>query len=484
MHHDIIIVGAGLSGIDAGYRVQTMCPGKDYVILEGREAIGGTWDLFRYPGVRSDSDMYTLGFPFEPWDGDHSIAPGGEIRDYIRSTAAKHGIDQHIRFSHKVLAADWSSADSRWTLRVQTPDGEQEFTANFVYICAGYYNYDHGYTPDFAGVDDFTGQVVHPQFWPEGLDTIGKNVVVIGSGATAMTLVPALAEAGANVTMLQRSPTYVISQPEVDPIAKALRKRLSPERAYALTRLKNARTTLGFYKLTRRWPKQANGLLRRMTMSQLRGSDVDAAHFTPRYNVWDQRLCVLPGGDLLKDLKDGRAQIVTDTVDRFVPEGIRTGSGQVIPADIVVTATGLSMLAGGGASLAVDGTPIKLHEHFLYRSTMIDGIPNLAVCVGYINASWTLRADLTSRFVCKLVNYLDEHGYAYCVPTPDGPMEGSPALALDAGYVLRGVASFPQQGDKEPWIFKQDWFADRKDHKTVDLTDSMTFVRAEASSVA
>lgn len=476
-HYDVLIVGAGLSGIDAAYRVQTMCPSKDYVVLEGRGSMGGTWDLFRYPGVRSDSDMYTLGFPFEPWTAEKSIADGQTILDYIKNTAAKYGIDKRIRFSHKVIGADWSSEHASWTVHISTPGGERTVSANFVYLCAGYYNYDHGYTPEFAGRDDFNGQIVHPQFWPEDLDTAGKQVVVIGSGATAVTLVPALVQEGAHVTMLQRSPTYMINQPAVDPIATALRRRLSPQRAYQLTRLKNARTSLGFYAFTRKQPKLAAALFRRMTMGQLKGSGIDERHFSPRYNPWDQRLCVVPSGDLFEALKSGNAQIVTDTIDRFVPEGVRTSSGQVIQADIIVTATGLSMLAGGGASLRVDGKDVDLGSRYIYRGMMLEGVPNAAMCVGYTNASWTLRADLSSQYFCTFINYVGMNNYAFGYPMTHEDMAGRPALDLSAGYVLRGIQGFPQQGDKDPWVFKQSWFADRKDFKRADIADGMAFVR-------
>ena len=476
-HYDVLVVGAGLSGINAGYRLQTMCPDKDYAIIEARSSMGGTWDLFRYPGVRSDSDMYTLGFPFEPWTGDKSIADGADILAYLKDTAHKHGIDERIVYDTKLVAADWSSEDAQWTLTLQTPEGQRTVTADFTYLCSGYYNYDEGYNPHFEGRDDFTGQIVHPQFWPEGLDTTGKKVVVIGSGATAMTLVPALADRGAHVTMLQRSPTHVISLPATDPIAHALRKRFSPQRAYEITRWKNVITSLGFYQFCQRAPKTASSVIRKGVMSQLEGTGIDERHFTPRYKPWDQRLCVVPGGDLFKALKSGNVEIVTDTIDRFTAEGVQTSSGQLLAADIIVTATGLNMLAAGGASITVDGKEADVGERYIYRGMMIEGIPNAAICVGYTNASWTLRSDLSSRYFCMLVNHIDESGYAYGYPTAHHTMATRPALDLTSGYVQRSVADFPKQGDRRPWFLRQNYVIDRHDTKTADVTQDMTFVR-------
>ncbi len=476
-HYDVLVVGAGLSGINAGYRLQTMCPGVDYGIIEARAAMGGTWDLFRYPGVRSDSDMFTLGFPFEPWTGKKSIADGADILAYLKSTARKHRIDERIVYSTKLVAARWSSDEERWTLTLRRPDGTATVTACFVYFCSGYYNYDEGYTPAFEGRDDFAGQIVHPQFWPEQLDVSGRNVVVIGSGATAMTLAPALAKGGAHVTMLQRSPTWVISLAAKDPIADRLRRLLRPQHAYDLTRWKNVLTSLAFYQFCRRAPKAAGSLLRKGVMGQLRDAQIEQRHFTPCYDPWDQRLCVVPDGDLFAALRSKDVEIVTDTIDRFVPDGVRTTSGQVLPGDIVVTATGLNMLAAGGATFEIDGAPIDLGERYVYRGLMLDGVPNAALCIGYTNASWTLRSDLSTRYFCKLINHVRESGYAYAYPVVPDDLGPRPLLDLTSGYVQRSVADFPTQGDRRPWLLRQNYVLDRRDTRKADVAQDMRFVR-------
>ncbi len=475
-HYDVLVVGAGLSGINAGYRLQTTCPGEDYAIIEARGAMGGTWDLFRYPGIRSDSDMYTLGFPFEPWTGEKSIADGPDILAYLKDTAHKFGIDERIVYNTKLVRADWSSDDARWSLELQTPQGARTVTADFVYWCSGYYDYDRGYTPHFEGRDDFTGQIVHPQQWPESLDVSGRKVVVIGSGATAMTLVPALARLGGHVTMLQRSPTHVVSLAARDDLAHRLQDRLGPQRAYDIIRWKNVLTSLAFFQFCQRVPKAASALIRKGVMSQLAGTGIEERHFTPAYKPWDQRLCVVPGGDLFAALRSGDVEIVTDTIDRFVADGVRTSSGQVLPADIIVTATGLNMLAAGGAVLAVDGEEVDLGERYIYRGLMLDGVPNAALCLGYTNASWTLRSDLSTRYFCKLINYIRESGYAYGHPTVRRRMAPRPALDLTSGYVQRSVADFPKQGDRRPWFLRQNYVLDRHDTKTADLNKDMTFV--------
>lgn len=477
-HYDVVVVGAGLSGIDAGYRLQTMCPDKDYAILEARESMGGTWDLFKYPGIRSDSDMFTLGLPFEPWKGEKSIADGADILGYLKDTAAKYGIDQRIHYRTKVVSGDWSSADALWTLTLQTPDGERTVTANVVYLCSGYYDYDQGYTPQFAGRDDFIGQIIHPQFWPQDFDPAGKKIIVIGSGATAVTLVPALAEQGATVTMLQRTPSYVIGLPNADPVAAVMRRTMRPQAAYNAIRMKNAVQSLALYKASRIAPQAVGSMLRKGVMSQVRGSSVTERDFTPPYGPWDQRLCVVPDGDLFEAFKSGSANVVTDTVDSFVPEGIRTGSGQVLEADVVITATGLKMLAAGGVQISVDGEPVDLSSRYIYRGMMLSGIPNAAMCVGYTNASWTLRADLSSKYLCNFINFLDAYGYSYGYPHVERPMEAKPALDLSSGYVQRGVADFPKQGDRAPWFLHQSYLRDRRDTKRADVTQDMVFVRA------
>lgn len=477
-HYDVLVVGAGLSGIDAGYRIQTMCPGVDYAILEAREALGGTWDLFRYPGIRSDSDMFTLGLPFEPWTGDKSIADGADILHYLEQTATKYGIDQRIHYSTKVTAADWSSETARWTLTLDTQDGPRQVSADFVYLACGYYNYDEPYRPDIPGLDDFAGEVIHPQLWPEdGLDVAGRKVTVIGSGATAMTLVPALAEQGAHVTMLQRSPTYVISLPARDAIAHALRKVLPTRQAYHAVRLKNAATSLGFYEFCRRAPGAATKVLRKGVARQLAGSSVGMADFTPRYKPWDQRLCVVPDADLFTAIRRNQVEIVTDTISRVNHAGIRTNSGREIPSDIIITATGLNLLMAGGATLSVDGDMCEPGDRYIYRGLMLEGLPNAALCIGYTNASWTLRADLSAKYFCTFVNHVRSHGYAYGYPTVHQAMPSSPALDLASGYVRRSLAALPKQGDRKPWFLKQNYFADRRDAKRADVTADMTFVR-------
>ncbi|KIA66632.1 flavin-containing monooxygenase [Nocardia vulneris] len=464
-HLDVVIVGAGLSGIGAAYRLQTECPGKTYAILEARAALGGTWDLFRYPGIRSDSDMFTLGYPFKPWRDAKSIADGPSILRYIDETAAENGIDRHIRYGTKVVAADWSSETARWTLTLEQRDAagdtvRRELTCGFLYACAGYYNYDHGYTPEFAGLSSFSGQVVHPQFWPEELDYRGKRVVVIGSGATAVTLVPSMADAAEQVTMLQRSPTWISAVPRRDKRADKIRELLPPKLAHRVIRTKNILFSIGFYQYCRRRPESARNLLTRLNLRILGDKQMVAEHFTPSYNPWDQRLCAAPSADFFRALKKGKAEVVTDHIDTFVPEGIRLRSGRVLPADIVVTATGLQLLAFGGIAPRVDGETVALADQFVWQGTMVSGVPNFAVCIGYTNASWTLRADLTSRLVCKIINHMDRRGSAAVVPKPDSDLVEQPLLELTSGYIQRAIGAFPRQGDRRPWKVRQNYLLD------------------------
>ncbi|WP_029902306.1 flavin-containing monooxygenase [Nocardia brasiliensis] len=464
-HLDVVIVGAGLSGIGAAYRLQTECPGKTYAILEARAALGGTWDLFRYPGIRSDSDMFTLGYPFKPWRDAKSIADGPSILRYIEETAAENGIDRHIRYGTKVIAADWSSETARWTLTLEQRDAagdtvRRELTCGFLYACAGYYNYDHGYTPEFPGLSSFSGQVVHPQFWPEELDYSGKRVVVIGSGATAVTLVPSMADAAEQVTMLQRSPTWISAVPRRDKRADKIRELLPPKLAHRVIRTKNILFSIGFYQYCRRRPESARNLLTRLNLRILGDKQLVAEHFTPSYNPWDQRLCAAPSADFFRSLKKGKAEVVTDHIDTFVPEGIRLRSGRVLPADIVVTATGLQLLAFGGIAPRVDGENVALAEQFVWQGTMVSGVPNFAVCIGYTNASWTLRADLSSRLVCKIINHMDRRGQAAVVPKPDGDLVEQPLLELTSGYIQRAIGAFPRQGDRRPWKVRQNYLLD------------------------
>jgi len=462
-HLDVLIVGAGLSGVGAAWHLQDRHPGRSYAILEARGDLGGTWDLFRYPGIRSDSDMHTLGYRFRPWIADKSITDGASILDYVRDTARDAGIDEKIRFHHRVVRAEWSTRESRWTVEAERSDTGKtvRLTCDFLWTCSGYYRYDEGYAPEFEGVERFAGRVVHPQHWPEDLDYAGKRVVVIGSGATAMTLVPAMAEAAAHVTMLQRSPTYVISMPAVDPIARALRKRLPHKLVYALVRWKNVVLQTLFFQLSRRRPKLIKKLLRRQLERKLpAGYDVDT-HFKPSYNPWDQRLCLVPDDDLFEAISSGRASVVTDRIERFAEGGIRLQSGSELEADVIVTATGLNLLFLGGMQLSVDGEDVDLPEAMTYRGMMLSGVPNLAFTVGYTNASWTLKADLTSEYVCRLLAHMDAGGHGKCVPELTDPtVTEQPLLDFTSGYVQRSLRHFPKQGSKEPWRLRQNYAFD------------------------
>ena len=464
-HFDVLIVGAGLSGIGAAAHLQDRLPRKSFAILETREASGGTWDLFRYPGIRSDSDMHTLGYRFRPWTAAKAIADGPSILDYIRDTARERGIDRHIRYRHKVERADWSSAAARWTVQVKRLETDETFelTCDFLFICGGYYHYDDPYLPDFPGREHFGGTFFHAQQWPEDLDYSGKRVVVIGSGATAMTIVPALAEEAAHVTMLQRSPTYVITLPAEDPIANFLRRHLPDKAAYALTRWKNVLLQALTYRLSRRRPEFVKRMIRKGIQRELPPDfDIDT-HFKPRYNPWDQRLCLVPDADLFKALRRGKASIATDEVDAFTETGIKLQSGEEVEADIVVAATGLNMLALGGIELAVDGSEVDIPQTMAYKAIMLSGVPNMAFTVGYTNASWTLKADLTSEYVCRLLRYMDDHGYRQAAPELNDPdVTEEPFMDFSAGYVLRALHKFPKQGSKAPWRLRQNYARDIK----------------------
>ena len=473
-HFDVLIIGAGLSGIGAAWRLQQQRPGTSYAILEARTAIGGTWDLFRYPGVRSDSDMFTLSYPFRPWQGDRSLASGESIREYIQDTADEGGITPHIRFSARVVAADWAA--DHWTVRLA---GGEALTCDFLYACAGYYDYAKGHEPDFEGLGDFTGRFVHPQSWPADLDHTGRRVVVIGSGATAVTLVPAMAETAAHVTMVQRSPSYLTVLPGRDAVADLLRRRLPARAAHKLARAKNILLSQGFYQLARRRPERVKAILRRFAIRHLADPAYVDEHFTPTYQPWDQRLCIVPDADLFQAIKAGTATVVTDHIDRFVPEGIRLRSGRTLPADIVVSATGLSLLAIGGVTLTVDGRVVDPGRSVAYRGVMLSGVPNFAYCIGYTNASWTLRADLSHRYVCRLLAHLDRNGYASATPKE---MTGNrrPLLDLTSGYVQRALDRFPQQGDRDPWTVRQNYLLDVLTTPRADVRRDMTFTRRTA----
>ncbi|WP_426572094.1 flavin-containing monooxygenase [Aquihabitans sp. McL0605] len=488
-HLDVLIVGAGLSGIGAGYRLQTMCPTKTYAILEGRSSLGGTWDLFRYPGVRSDSDMFTLGYPFRPWTEEKSIADGASIWTYLRDTATEYGIDKKIRYEHRVVRASWSSTEARWT--VDATIGEQaepaRYTCNFLYMCSGYYSYAGGYEPTFPGRQDFEGEVVHPQHWPDDLDYDGKQVVIIGSGATAVTLVPSMADTAAHVTMLQRSPTYITSLPAKDALAGLLRRVLPAHLAHRIIRWKNVLVTTAFYQFCQRRPKAAKRMIGAMAAKQLPvGYDLDP-NFNPSYGPWDQRLCLVPDGDLFAAIKDGRADIVTDQIERFTSTGIDLQSGRHLDADIIVTATGLKLEACGGMEIHVDGTEVKPGDTYVYKGFMLSDVPNLAMCVGYTNASWTLRADISSQDVCNVINHLDEHGYRSATPTVHDLIEPRPILDLSSGYVQRGKDVMPMQGSRAPWVLRQNYVLDLLSSKMGDVTESLTFdsaPHAESAAVA
>jgi monooxygenase len=481
-HVDVLIVGAGLSGIGAAYHLQTRLPGKSYAILEGRETIGGTWDLFRYPGIRSDSDLHTLGYAHKPWTEEESIADGPRILEYVRQTARENDVERHIRFGHKVVRADWSSADARWTVEATRADSGETvtFTAGFLLSAGGYYRYDEGYTPEFEGVERFQGEVVHPQHWPEDLDYGGKRVVVIGSGATAVTLVPAMTDKAAHVTMLQRSPSYVITLPGKDPIANTLRRFLPDHVAYAFTRRKNVALQSFFFKLSRRRPRLVAKFLRATVKSQLpKGYDVDT-HFNPTYDPWDQRLCAVPNGDLFKAISKGRASVVTDRIESFTERGLALTSGQELEADVIVTATGLNLVAFGGIEYAVDGEPVVLSDTFAYKGMMLSGVPNFAFAVGYTNASWTLKVDLVFEYMCRLIAHMDAGGYDHCVPVPEDPaMETAPLLDFSSGYVLRAMDQFPKQGTAAPWHLAQDYRVDVKNLRSGSVEDgAMRFARS------
>jgi|SRR5215217_743653 len=459
-HFDVVIVGAGLSGIGAGYHLQDKSPGKSYVILEGRDTIGGTWDLFRYPGIRSDSDMYTLGYAFKPWREAKAIADGPSILRYVKETASEYGIDRHIRFGHHVKSASWSTQDAAWTVETVSGGETRSFTCNFLFLCGGYYKYEAGYTPDFAGTADFKGRIVHPQKWPEDLDYSGKKVVVIGSGATAVTLVPEMAKTAAHVTMLQRSPTYVVSRPAEDGAANWLRAKLPAMTAYRITRWKNVLLGMLFYRMARKNPAKTKERLIGLVREQL-GPDYDVAHFTPRYNPWDQRLCLVPDSDLFQSIKDGRASVATDQIETFTPTGLKLTSGATLDADVVVTATGLNLQVLNGLEFTVDGVKIDPSKTMTYKGMMYSDIPNMASSFGYTNASWTLKCDLTCEYLTRLLNHMDRIGVRQATPRNTDPdMAEEPWLDFSSGYVQRSIGAFPKQGSKTPWKLYQNYALD------------------------
>ncbi len=487
-HVDVLIVGAGLSGVGAGCHLRRNCPDKTFALLEARDSIGGTWDLFRYPGIRSDSDMYTLGYSFRPWEEAEAIADGPSILRYVKQTAEDYGVDERIRMGHRVVGAEWSSGEARWTVAAERTDtGETvHFTCGFLLVCSGYYSYDNPYTPEFSGTERFQGRIVHPQLWSDDVDYAGKRVVVIGSGATAVTLVPALAEKAEHVTMLQRSPSYIVTLPAEDGLANLVRRLLPARLAYALVRWKNVLVTMLVFQLSRRRPRWVKAMVRKGVQRQLpAGYDIDT-HFRPKYNPWDQRMCLVPDGDLFAAIASGDASIVTDQIDTFTEKGIRLASGDDLEADLVVTATGLNLLPLGGLRLAVDEREVELPKTMGYKGMMLSGVPNLAVALGYTNASWTLKCDLTCGYVCRLLNYMDEHGYRQCVPENRDPsITEEPFIDFNSGYVLRAIDRFPKQGSRAPWRLYQNYALDILSLKFGALDDeAMTFSSPEPAAAA
>ncbi|WP_395713379.1 flavin-containing monooxygenase [Reyranella sp.] len=467
-HVDVLIVGAGLSGIGAAWHLQKECPGKRYAILEGRAASGGTWDLFRYPGVRSDSDMHTLGYRFRPWKDAKAIADGPSILSYIREVARDSGIDQRIRYGHRVVAAHWSTPDARWTVEVERGQGERgearepiRLTCSFLWMCSGYYDYAAGYLPDFEGIDRFRGRIVHPQKWTDDIDYAGKRVVVIGSGATAVTLVPAMAETAGHVTMVQRSPTYMVARPSQDSFANRLRRHLPLGLAYRATRWKNVLLGMYFYRLCKRRPDKVTRLLLG-GVRQMLGPDYDiATHFTPRYKPWDQRLCLVPDADFFRAIRAGKVSIVTDHIETFTEAGLKLKAGGDLAADLIVTATGLVLIPLGGVKFSVDGRAVDPARTFLYKGMMYSDVPNLASVFGYTNASWTLKADLVCEYVCRLLNHMDRHGFRQCAPrNADPTLEEEPWVDFSSGYIQRALAQAPKQGSRRPWKLYQNYVLD------------------------
>jgi cation diffusion facilitator CzcD-associated flavoprotein CzcO len=483
---DVVIIGAGISGIGAAYRMSEADPSTRYVILERRDRIGGTWDLFRYPGVRSDSNVFTLSWPWEPWRGEEQIADGDRIRDYMEDGARKHGIDRHIHFHTTVTSADWDSTTDTWTVHATEGGVDTTYRGRFVFFGSGYYNYDEPYTPDFSGVDDFAGRMVHAQHWPDDLDYAGRTVVVIGSGATAVSMVPALARKAAKVTMLQRSPGYLFSAPRISSWFQSVRNLLPRKASYNIMRSYGMAFEKVIWILARRAPNAMKGIVRRQNTKQLPQGYPVERDFKPHYNPWDERMCLVADGDLFEAINTGRLEVVTDQIDHFDASGIALKSGRHLDADIVVKATGLNLLALGGVKITVDGVEVKPQERFSYKAHMLEDVPNLIWCIGYTNASWTLRADMTAKSTAKLIEYMKAHGYTHAYPhPPHGEMPEKPTWDLQAGYVLRNAHALPKSGTQRPWVVRQDFFADAFDYRFLDKIDEdMVFGKLAVHSIA
>jgi monooxygenase len=458
--YDVIIIGAGLAGIGSAYWLQEKCPDKSYLILEAREDIGGTWDLFRYPGVRSDSDMFTYGYKFRPWQNPQSLSKGEDILDYIRETAAENGIDKNILFNHKVTGANWSDEENQWKIEASENGNQNIFYTKFLYICTGYYNYDEAYRPSFEGEVNFNGKIILPQFWPKDLDYTGKDVVVVGSGATAVTLIPSMAEQARSVTMLQRSPSYIMNLPNKNGLFVLMKKFLPLKSAYAITRRFNLTVSILIYKFSKAFPKRMKKMIMKGAAAQLGPEYEVEKHFNPSYNPWDQRLCIVPDGDLFKAIKSGKASVVTDHIDRFTEKGIQLKSGQELEADIIILATGLKLKLLGGATISINGTPVDTNNSVVYKGMMISDVPNMAIAFGYTNASWTLKTDLTANYVCDLLNHMDKKGYEVVIPKKDENLETESFMNFDAGYIKRANHILPKQGTKKPWRVYQNYFQD------------------------
>jgi len=478
-HFDVLIVGAGLSGIGAAAHLKMDCPNKSFAILEGREAMGGTWDLFRYPGIRSDSDMFTLGYRFRPWTNPKAIADGPSILEYIRETSKEFQLDEKIRYSHRVVKAEWSTIEALWKVTANVGEKEIHCTSNFLYLCTGYYDYEKGYTPDFSGMDDFKGQIVHPQKWAEDIDYADKKIVVIGSGATAVTLVPALAEKAKHVTMLQRSPTYIVSLPAQDKIANFIRTVLPSRAAYAISRWKNVLYGMFFYALSRKRPSTMKKLIAKGVTKEI-GEELATQHFTPNYNPWDQRLCLVPDSDLFQSIREEKASIVTEQIETFTQDGLKLQSGKHLDADIIVTATGLVMKIMAGLELVVDGETIDLSKTLTYKGMMYSDIPNAASAFGYTNASWTLKCDLTAQYICRMLNFMDQNGYSICTPRVNDPsIKREPPVDFNSGYIQRAMDSLPKQGSKLPWRVNQNYIKDIRMFRYGQIDDGVMEFKAK-----